>query len=206
MVGGEEVLIWSAPDITERKRIEQALREGEEKFSAIFHRSPVALGVTSIPEGRYLDVNETWERQFRYTREQMIGKTSLDIGLWRDPEERRRLFADLDANPQVQNREVHFRRGDGEEILCELSGQVFELNGEKVLLWGAHDVTEHRRTQREIEELNLKLEARVLERTSKLEKAMPSWGGARIPQAGAERTGAGREAGRAGIAGGRRGP
>ena len=171
MVGGEEVLIWSAPDITERKRIEQALREGEEKFSAIFHRSPVALGVTSIPEGCYLDVNETWERQFRYTREQMIGKTSLDIGLWRDPEERRRLFADLDANPRVQNREVHFRRGDGEEILCELSGQVFELNGEKVLLWGAHDVTEHRRAQREIEELNLKLEARVLERTSKLERA-----------------------------------
>lgn len=170
-IGGEEVIIWSAPDITERKRIEQALREGEEKFSAIFHRSPVALGVTSIPEGQYLDVNETWERQFRYTREQMLGKTSLEIGLWIDPQERQRLFSDLDAYPQVQNREVHFRRGDGKEILCELSGQVFELNGRKVLLWGAHDVTEHRRAQREIEELNLRLEARVKERTAKLEKA-----------------------------------
>lgn len=170
-IGGEEVVIWSAPDITERKRIEQALREGEEKFSAIFHRSPVALGVTSIPEGRYIDVNETWERQFRFTREQMIDKTSLEIGLWLDPGERRRLFADLENDSQVQNREVRFRRGDGEEILCELSGQVFELNGRRVLLWGAHDVTEHRRAQREIEELNLRLEARVLERTSKLEKA-----------------------------------
>jgi PAS domain S-box-containing protein len=170
-VGGEEVLIWSAPDITERKRIEQALREGEEKFSAIFHRSPVALGVTSVPEGRYIDVNETWERQFRYTREQMIGRTSLDIGLWLDTDERTRLFADLGNDSQVQNREVHFLCGDGREILCELSGQVFELNGRKVLLWGAHDVTEHRRAQREIEELNLRLEARVLERTSKLEKA-----------------------------------
>ncbi|MBI4987595.1 MAG: PAS domain S-box protein [Rhodocyclales bacterium] len=170
-IGGEEVVIWGAPDITERKRIEQALREGEEKFSAIFRRSPVALGVTSVPEGRYLDVNESWERQFRYSRNQMMDRTSLDIGLWRDSGERRRLFADLDANPQVQNREVHFIRGDGKEILCELSGQIFELNGRKVLLWGAHDVTEHRRAQREIEELNLKLEARVLERTSKLERA-----------------------------------
>lgn len=170
-IGGEAVVIWSAPDITERKRIEQAMREGEEKFSAIFHRSPVALGVTSVPEGRYIDVNETWERQFRYTREQMIDKTSLEIGLWLDPGERRRLFADLENDSQVQNREVHFRRGDGEEILCELSGQVFELNGSRVLLWGAHDVTEHRRAQHEIEELNQRLEARVLERTSKLEKA-----------------------------------
>lgn len=170
-VGGEEVLIWSAPDITERKRIEQALREGEEKFSAIFHRSPVALGVTTVPEGRYIDVNETWEKQFRYSRERMVGRTSLEIGLWRNPDERRRLFSDIEKQPQVQNREVLFRRGDGVEIQCELSGQVFELNGKRMLLWGAHDVTEHRRVQREIEELNLKLEARVQERTSKLERA-----------------------------------
>lgn len=170
-IGGEDVVIWSAPDITERKRIEQALRESEEKFSTIFHRSPVALGVTSIPEGRYLDVNEAWETQFGYAREQMLGRTSLDIGLWADPEERRRLFDDLAATPQVQNREVHFLRGDGTPILCELSGQVFELNNQNVLLWGAHDVTEHRRAQREIKELNMRLEARVRERTFKLEKA-----------------------------------
>lgn len=170
-IGGEEVVIWSAPDITERKRMEQALRESEEKFSTIFHRSPVALGVTSIPEGLYLDVNETWERQFGYARDRMLGKTSLDIGLWLDADERSRLFADLDEHPQVLNREVRFRRGDGKEMLCELSGQVFELNGRKVLLWGAHDVTEHRRVQHEIEELNMRLEARVFERTAKLASA-----------------------------------
>jgi PAS domain S-box-containing protein len=170
-IGDEDVVIWSAPDITERKRIEQALREGEEKFSAIFHRSPVALGVTTVPEGRYLDVNTTWERQFQYPRDKMIGRTSLEIGLWLDAGERRRLFDDLDRQPRIENREVRFRRGDGTEILCELSGQVFDLNGRKVLLWGAHDVTEHRRAQREIEELNMKLEARVQERTAKLERA-----------------------------------
>jgi PAS domain S-box-containing protein len=170
-MSGEQCIIAVARDVSAQRRMEQELRASEEKFSAIFHRSPVALGVTSVPEGRYIDVNETWERQFRYTREQMIGRTSLDIGLWLDTDERTRLFADLGNDSQVQNREVHFLCGDGREILCELSGQVFELNGRKVLLWGAHDVTEHRRAQREIEELNLRLEARVLERTSKLEKA-----------------------------------
>lgn len=164
-------VIAVARDVGLQRSIERELRASEEKFSTIFHRSPVALGVTSIPEGHYLDVNEAWEKQFRYTREQMIGKTSLEIGLWLDPEERGRLFADLQENLQVHNRDVRFRCGDGAEILCELSGHVFELNGSKVLLWGAHDVTEHRRAQSEIEELNLRLEARVRERTFKLERA-----------------------------------
>ncbi len=170
-IGGEEALIAATLDITERKRIEEALRESEEKFSTIFHRSPVALGVTSIPEGQYLDVNAAWEVQFGFDRGQMLGRTSLDIGLWADAEERRRLFEDLEKATNIQNREVHFMRGDGAPILCELSGQVFVLNNRKVFLWGAHDVTEHRRAQREIEELNLRLEARVRERTVRLEKA-----------------------------------
>ena len=158
---GEQCIIAVARDVSEQRRIERELRASEEKFSAIFHHSPVALGVTSIPEGRYLDVNEAWERQFRYSRKQMLGKTSLDIGLWLDAAERKRLFDDLGAHSQVRSREVHFRRGDGAEILCELSGQVFELDGRKVLLWGAHDVTEHRHVQRQIEELNQQLDARV---------------------------------------------
>lgn len=170
-INGEPCVIAVARDVGTQRRMEQELRASEEMFSTIFHRSPVALGVTTVPEGRYLDVNETWEKQFRYTREQMLGRTSLEIGLWLDPEERGRLFADLDADAQVHNRDVHFRRGDGAEILCELSGHVFTLNGEQVLLWGAHDVTEHRNAQRQIEELNQRLEARVQERTSKLEKA-----------------------------------
>lgn len=170
-MNGEQCVIAVARDVSLQRHMERELRESEEKFSAIFHRSPVALGVTAIADGRYLDVNETWERQFGYPRERMLGRTSLDIGLWLDPEERRRLFEDLEAHPRVLNREVHFRRGDGKEILCELSGQVFELNGQKVLLWGAHDVTEQRRTQREIEELNMRLEARVFERTARLASA-----------------------------------
>lgn len=175
---GQRLLLLVTRDVTAQKDLERAraaaeagLRAREEMFSAIFHRSPVALGVTTIPDGIYLDVNERWERQFGYARVDLKGRTSLDIGLWLNPEERRRLFSDLDQSSQVQNREVHFRRGDGTEMLCELSGQVFDLNGAKVLLWGAHDVTEHRRAQREIGELNLKLEARVQERTSKLERA-----------------------------------
>ena len=170
-LGGEEVVIWSAPDITERRRMEQALRQSEEKFSAIFHRSPIPLGVTTIPEGRYLDVNAAWESQFAYSRQQMLDRTSLDIGLWLDVSERTRLFRDAAEGVPIQNRPVHFRRGDGREILCELSGEVFDLGGERIFLWGAHDVTEHRRVQHEIEELNLRLEARVQERTARLEHA-----------------------------------
>ena len=170
-LGGEEVVIWSAPDMTERRNMEQAVRQSEEKFSAIFHRSPIALGVTTVPTGRYLDINTAWERQFGYRRDDMLGNTSLDVGLWLDVNERTRLFADADRGERIQNRLVHFRCGDGREVLCELAGEVFDLGGERVFLWGAHDVTEHRRVQSEIEELNLRLEARVQERTASLKQA-----------------------------------
>ena len=170
-ISGETCMIGIVRDITEQRRVEQALRESEEKFSAIFHFSPVALGVTSIPEGRYLDVNEAWSEQFGFPRESMIGRTSLDIGLWADSGERSRLFDDLAQHSQVRNREVHFRRSDGTDILCELSGHVFELHNEPVLIWSAHDVTEHRRVQEEIRDLNVRLEARVRERTVRLQTA-----------------------------------
>ncbi len=164
-------ILWHAHDITERRQIEQALRESEEKFSAVFHLSPVALGVTSIRGGVFVDVNEAWIVQFGHYRERILGRTSVEIGLWKDVEERSRLLDDAKRGECLPKREVWLKRADGTEILCEASGQVVELNGQSVVVWSAHDVTEQRRVQHEISELNVQLEARVHERTARLEQA-----------------------------------
>lgn len=164
-------ILWHSHDITERRRIEQALRESEEKFSAIFHLSPVALGVTSLREGVFVDVNEAWIVQFGHARAAILGRTSLEIGLWTDVQERNRLLDEAKSGAHVPKREVWLRRADGTEILCESSGHVFELNRQPVLVWSAHDITEQCRVQQELSELNVQLEARVNERTARLEQA-----------------------------------
>jgi len=171
-------ILWHAHDITDRRRIEQALRASEEKFSAIFHLSPVALGVTSLQKGIFVDVNEAWIVQFGHARERILGRTSLEIGLWTDVEERARLLGDAKPGAHVPKREGWLRRADGTQILCESSGHIFELNGQPVLVWSAHDVTEQRRVQQEISELNVQLEARVHERTARLEQANEELAGA----------------------------
>jgi len=173
-----KLILWNMRDITAQRRIEKSLQGSEERFSAFFHMSPVALGVTSIPDAHYIDVNEAWVSQFGYVREEIIGKTSLEIGLWADVEERARLLDEVSKNGVMEKREVRFLRADGTEMLCELSNHLFDFNGQSVLVWSAHDVTERRRVEREVQDLNAQLEARVGERTVSLKLANSELAGA----------------------------
>jgi PAS domain S-box-containing protein len=70
-------------DITERKRAEDALRKSEKKFLKIFHAAPALVGITTLAEGRFVDVNETCARILGYQREELIGRTSLELGIWK---------------------------------------------------------------------------------------------------------------------------
>jgi PAS domain S-box-containing protein len=65
-----------------RKQAEEALRKSEEKFSRFFFSSPTWLGFTKLHDGRFLEVNHAFERITGFSREETIGRTSLEIGLW----------------------------------------------------------------------------------------------------------------------------
>lgn len=65
----------------ERKRGDEALQESEQSYSAIFDTSPVAITLTRMPEGTLVDVNEAFLKLFEYTREEVIGKTSVELGI-----------------------------------------------------------------------------------------------------------------------------
>src|SRR5258707_15526962 len=77
-----------AHDVTEQRRVERALRLSEEKFSRAFHSSPVEIVITTLEEGRFLDVNESFERNMGFARDEAIGHTTLELGLWAKPDER----------------------------------------------------------------------------------------------------------------------
>ncbi len=90
-------------DITERKIDEEALRQSEDKFSKAFFLSPDAIAITRLVDGVYVAVNEGFKATLGYTEEEVIGKTSLELNVWVNPEDRNRVIAGLKSEGKVDN-------------------------------------------------------------------------------------------------------
>ena len=103
-----------AREVTERKRVELALRESEERFSKAFHSSPAGMAISRLEDGRVLDVNEAFVRVSGFSREELIGMSSLDIGIWINPDDRRHLAEALRRDGFLRHLEKEFRTKSGE--------------------------------------------------------------------------------------------
>jgi PAS domain S-box-containing protein len=133
----------------ERKQALEELRASEQKFSRAFRFSPDAVLITSIPDGRLLEVNEGFLALTGHERTSVLGATTLELGLWADPREREELFAELAAQEAVRDKRCRFRTKGGAELACLVSAQRFDLHGVPHLLSVARDVTERERLERE---------------------------------------------------------
>jgi PAS domain S-box-containing protein/putative nucleotidyltransferase with HDIG domain len=134
-------------DITERKRAEEALRKSEEKFAKAFQASPLIVVISRVRDAYLIEVNESLEKVMGYTREEAIGRTSLELGLWVNPAERERIVQILLANGRLRNEETLFRTKSGEVITCLYSAELIELDGEKCVLTSIENITERRRAE-----------------------------------------------------------
>jgi PAS domain S-box-containing protein len=156
----------------ERKRAEEALRSSEQRFSTIFQSSPVAMFLTEeARDYEIYDVNGAFERLFKRTRDEVCGRNTLDLGMYLDPEARANVLRGVRENDRLQQHEYWMVRGDGGKILVQLSVQTFVLHNEKFVIYACEDVTDKRRIESEILELNANLEQRVIERTDELQRA-----------------------------------
>lgn len=141
-------------DVTERKLAEAALRESEEKFSRAFHAAPTILVISTLAEGRYIEVNETFERLLGHSREEAIGRTSIELGIWENPADRARYVRALRDKGEARDLEINLRSKTGEIIVGLLSGEIIEVGGEKRLLTLVNDVTAHKRAEEALQDSN----------------------------------------------------
>lgn len=158
-------------DISQRIAAERSLRASEEKFAKAFRSNPMLVAISTLTDGRHIDVNEGFVRGTGYTREEVIGRTSLEIALWKTPGERQRAVDALRESGRLSGFEVELRRKSGEMMACELWVEPIEIGAEPCAIWVINDVTPHRKAETEIRQLNAELEQRVKERTQKLEQA-----------------------------------
>jgi len=148
-IGG---LIMFTEVITERKRAEEILRKSEEKFAKIFHSNPHSITISTLEDGRYMDVNEAFCRITGWSRKELIGRTSRDIGLWKDPGDRVKALKILEKSGNLRNFDVSFMNRAREEIAVLWSAEIIELEGRKYLISVITDISDRKRAEEALRE------------------------------------------------------
>jgi PAS domain S-box-containing protein len=151
-------MVTSFSDITERIRAANALLLSEEKFATAFRTSPDAININRLSDGLYIDINQGFTDLTGYERAETIGKTSLELNIWDDPDDRARLVAGLQQRGQVENLEASFRRKNGNVAVALMSARVIEIGGEKCILSITRDISERQRAEFELRQAHAELE------------------------------------------------
>jgi PAS domain S-box-containing protein len=158
--------IGSCIDVTERKQAEEGLRKSDEKFSKAFHVNPVIMSINSLPDLRYVEVNKAFERHTGYKREEVIGRTVTEIGIWAGSEELERAYGNLTSDQRLDNLENQFRTKAGDLRIGLLSADSIEIAGRPCVLAVAEDVTERKQAEEALSSVSQRLiEAQEQERT-----------------------------------------
>jgi len=136
----------------ERARAEEKLHESEERFSKAFNASPLVLTISSLTTGELIEVNETFVTATGYTREEAVGKTTLELGLWKKPTDREAEMEIVRQAGQLSNAEYTFRTKSGAEIIGLLAAERIEIGGEPFTLSVIQDITERKMVEEKIRE------------------------------------------------------
>lgn len=150
--GETKVILAAARDIAARKKAEKTLRESEERFRTIYQTSPDAVTINRLSDGLYIDVNYGFTELTGFTRDEVVGKSSLEINIWHSPVDRNRLVDAFEDGGHVSNLELQFRLKDGRVKTGLASARIIDLNGEPHMLSVTRDVDDWKKAQLELQE------------------------------------------------------
>jgi PAS domain S-box-containing protein len=137
------IVITTRP-VTERKQGEASLRESESRFATVFRKSPVALTLVSATDGKFTDVNDAFTHESGYSREDVIGKTADEVGIFVDRNELGHLSAAMRKQQTVQGLDMKVRRKIGGIRICRFSAGILMMGGSPHILSSVEDVTDYK--------------------------------------------------------------
>jgi PAS domain S-box-containing protein len=150
---GEESAVAFVRDLTERHRAEEALRSSEERLSKAFGMSPDAIMISSLADGRIIQVNESFTRLSGFDADEANGRTATELGLWGADSTRREQWTQkLRSEGRIRDEEISFFDRSGKTLVCLVAAEVIDLDGEPHLLTYATDITERKRAEEQIRE------------------------------------------------------
>jgi PAS domain S-box-containing protein len=147
---GEVCVLTMFQDITERTRAEDELRESETRFAAIFNRSPVPTAIFRVHDLHIVNVNDAFIELLGYDRDELIGRTTLEIGVWVNPEKRAESVEVISQAGGVRSLEVQFKTKSGDARYLLASAELIDLGAEPHMVSMYYDITEQKRMQQEL--------------------------------------------------------
>lgn len=135
-------------DITQRKWAVEAT------FEKLFRSSPNPILLSTLDDSRLIEVNEALCELLGYRREELIGESSITLGIWLNPEERIRIVSQLKARRSVREERCEMRTKSGEKRILDISADIIEFRGHSCLFATLLDTTESRKLEAVIEELS----------------------------------------------------
>jgi PAS domain S-box-containing protein len=142
IVRSGENILSVVRDITERKRALDDLQRSEERFGKAFRSNPQPMTISTLDNGVYLDVNDSFLAMSGFSRDEVIGHSSLALGVWTQPERRAEFMGRLVAKGALRNVETIFRTKNGSDRVLLSSAERVEIGGENCVLIASSDITE----------------------------------------------------------------
>ena len=135
------------------------LRLSERRFRELFESSPIGTLITRVSDGRYLDANRADESTLGYTRDELLGRTVIEIGAWASDGERNQFLQKLREGNGVEEFETRMRNKAGEPVVCRISAKLVEIDGEECVLSTIVNITEEKRAADRESQQRAKFEA-----------------------------------------------
>ena len=164
--GALDRYIGTVMDITERKQLDDELRENERKFRSIFDNAPIAISIMDIDTGRIIDVNDSWLKLLGYSRGEVIGKTGLEIRTHCQEVDYEEVLTCMSQRERICNKPVILHDKSGDVIDVLYSTEFIELEGAVILLEMMVDITLEKMQQQNIN----RLEQSIADRNIQLQK------------------------------------
>lgn len=156
------------------KNKDESLNSVEDRFRKAFHSNPAAMIITKLQTGQIIDCNQSFEILSGYLYDDLLGKSTRELGIYHDPKFRDKLIDEVEKSGKVRNKEMNLVSSSGEVKLCQFYSEKIEIDGENCLLSIINDITEQRRAEeaRNAAEAELRLNQQVLKQQNEEYQAL----------------------------------
>jgi PAS domain S-box-containing protein len=169
---GTDRILLAFEDITERKQIEEALKNSETQYRRLFETAPDGILILDAETGQISDVNPFLVEMLGYSHEELLGKKLWEIGAFKDIESSKAIFLKLQEKGYVRYEDLPLETKDGRPMAVEFVSNVYSVDHHKVIQCNIRDITERKRLGDALQKAHNELEQRVEERTVELWTAL----------------------------------